>query len=285
MNTIYISNKDITACFKTLGAELTSLRTSNGNEYLWQADPAYWTGQSPLLFPVIGGLPDDSYTLNDKTYQMQKHGFARKADWHIESHGPETITFTLTHSKQTLDLYPFKFKLSVTYTVLNSTLKIEYNVKNNDKQNMPFQIGGHPGFNCPVSSYHLVFNKKENADRLIKKDLLTGETRPCLENESKILLSHNLFDDDAIIFRDLKSTEVSLLPLNEIGLKIKMTFPGFTHFGIWKTPKTNAPFICLEPWFGVDSTEGDSKDFLKKEGIITLSPGENFCSAYTVELS
>jgi len=279
-----ISNDHITASFKSFGAELTSLKTSDGHEYLWQGHPDYWTGQSPLLFPIIGGLPEGAYEYDGVTYAMPNHGFARKMDWRVESHEISSIIFTLESNEQTLTSYPFAFKLSVIYTVINSSLKVEYKVENLDRKNMPFQIGGHPAFNCPITDYKLVFEKEENSRRLLKEGLLTGETAACLENTNTLYLTHSLFDNDALIFRDLKSHEISLLRKDGKGRKVKMKFPGFTHFGIWKKPKTDAPFICLEPWFGVDSTEEQTSDLTDKEGIIILSPCKTFSSAYYIEL-
>ena len=294
MNNLTISNTDITASFSTIGAELISLKTNDGNEYLWQGDPDHWSGQSPLLFPIIGGLPQDSYNLNSKTYLMKSHGFARKLEWSLKSKTENSIVFSLNSSPKTLEIYPFRFTVFLTYSVSNSTLKVEYTVKNLDEIDMPFQIGGHPAFNCPLensnssslklSDYKIVFEKRETVCRLMKKELLTGKTSPFLRDEDTIPLSHTLFDEGAIIFRGLTSRSACLQRKDEKGKKVKLLFPGFTHFGIWKKPGTDAPFICLEPWYGVDSTEGTSKEFIDKEGIITIRPDEIFHSQYFIEL-
>ncbi|MBI9103812.1 MAG: aldose 1-epimerase family protein [Spirochaetales bacterium] len=285
-----ISNSKITVEIKELGAEITSMTTADGHEYLWQGHPDHWIGQSPLLFPIIGGLPEDSYLLDGKTWKMKSHGFARKSEWEMECRDSNSIIFNLKSTPGTLKIYPFNFKLSVIYSIHDNCLEVEYEVFNLDNKTMPFSIGGHPAFNCPLetgadlSDYRIKFEKVENVERLLKKDLLTGKTAPCLENSDRISLTHELFDDGALIFRDLESSRLTMEKKDSTGKKITLEFPGFTHFGIWKKPKTDAPFICLEPWYGVDSTEGDPGEIENKEGIINLEPSGIFKAGYRIIL-
>ncbi|MBI9104918.1 MAG: aldose 1-epimerase family protein [Spirochaetales bacterium] len=290
MGNFIISNNKITAEFKSLGAELTSLKDSDGHEYLWQGHPDHWTGQSPLLFPIIGGLENDSYDYAGKTWNMKSHGFARKSEWVLECRDRNSIIFNLKSNAETMKNYPFEFKVSLIYSIHDNCLEVEYEVWNMDKKSLPFQIGGHPAFNCPIegnkrfSDYRLKLGKKETSRTLLKKTILTGETAPCLENSDTIDLNHNLFDNGALIFRDLVSLRITLETNDSTGKKITMEFPGFTHFGIWKKPKTDAPFICLEPWYGVDSTEGGPGEIEKKEGIINLEPSGIFKAGYRIIL-
>lgn len=291
METFTISNTHIRAKIKSLGAELTSLQTADGHEYLWQGHPDHWTGQSPLLFPIIGGLEDDTYEYGGKSWSMKSHGFARKTGFQVECRTPNSIIFNLETSPSTLEIYPFDFRVSVIYTVHDNGLEVEYEVRNLGEKTMPFSIGGHPAFNCPLedgtklTDYRLRFEKKETAPRLCKETILTGKTAPCLEDSDTIELSHDLFDEGALIFRNLKSEKTILeRKAPSAGRKITMNFPGFTHFGIWKKPKTGAPFICLEPWYGVDSTEGGPKKLEKKEGIVLLEPEGLFRAGYSINL-
>ncbi len=289
MNIYTISNSHITAKIKKFGAELTSLQTSDGHEYLWQGHPDHWTGQSPLLFPIIGGLPEDSYELENRTWNMKSHGFARKSDFKVECSNSNSIILNLESNRETLKTYPFKFRVSIIYSVHDNSLEVTYEVQNNDIRTMPFSIGGHPAFNCPLEEgrsledYQLIFEQKESADRLLKEILLTGQTETCLDNSDSIKLSHKLFDRGALIFRDLESNKVTLDTPGGTR-SVMMEFPDFTHFAIWKKAHTDAPFICLEPWFGVDSTEGGPRELNRKEGIVLLEPNDVFSSCYSLRI-
>ena len=268
---------------RTLGAELQSIRTADGFEYLWQGDPAYWTGRSYILFPIIGGLPGETYTWEGKAYRMGSHGFARRTEFVLAEQTENSLTFQISDTEATRAQYPFSFDFQVIYTIHGNVLTEGFRVVNKGSGVMPFSVGGHPGFNCPMdegkeySDYTLRFNRSETVSRRLKANkLLTGETRPFLQNESEIRLAHSLFYQDAVILHGLQSNRVEL---TAGGRKVEMDFTGFPDFGIWSCAN-DGPYVCLEPWFGVDSTAGDSGRFEDKEGMVMLPAGETFEAAF-----
>jgi galactose mutarotase-like enzyme len=266
---------------------LQSVQTTDGFEYLWQGDPNYWTGRSPILFPIIGGLPNETYTWRDQSYQMGSHGFARKSEFVLAEQTDHSLSFRLSDNEETKKQYPFSFDFYVIYTIRGNTLTEGFRVVNKNDDVMPFSVGGHPGFNCPMdegkdfSDYTIIFEKPETARRRIKANkLLTGETQPFLAAESEKHLGHEWFYNDAVILHGLKSR---WLDLSAGGRSVHMDFTGFPDFGIWSAAN-DGPYVCLEPWFGVDSTKGDSGKFEDKEGMVFLPAGETFEAAFHMTL-
>lgn len=267
----------------SLGAELQSIKGTDGYEYLWQGDPAYWTGRSPILFPIIGGLPDETYSWKGKSYQMGSHGFARRTEFSLVKQTEYSLEFKISETETTLSQYPFAFDFYVIYSIEGNTLSEGFRVVNKNNDVMPFSVGGHPGFCCPMDDgkvyedYTIRFEKPETLARRIKANkVLTGETRPFLANESEKLLQHNWFYCDAVILKGLQSNWVEL---SAGGRCVHMDFTGFPDFGIWSCAN-DGPYVCLEPWFGVDSTKGDSGRFEDKEGMVFLPAGETFEAAF-----
>jgi galactose mutarotase-like enzyme len=271
-----------------MGAELSSIKTKDGVEYLWQADPAFWTGQAPLLFPSVGNLPGKTYSYAGKTYQLGNHGFLRKREFTLEKEGPDFMVFAFSSDEQSLALYPFHFKLTICFRVKNSTLSIEWTVKNDEGEPMYFSIGAHPGFRAPLvagekrEDYELIFEKKEDAPRyyLTDDNVLSGETGPFLEGKDRVGVSRDIFERGAVVLKDHRSRSVTLKS-NVSSRFVRVDFKGFPYLGIWSS-KGDAPFVCIEPWYGVMPLEGSTQDLKAKEGVITLAAGKEFHAVYTI---
>ena len=285
-----IGDDDVTAVIDAHGAELVSLTGRDGHEYLKTDDDGPWKRRSPILFPVIGGLPDNRYTVDGEEYRMGSHGFAMHMAFVEAEATPHSVALRLTDSPETREQYPFPFELTVTHAVTGASLRVSYDVVNHGPQVLPFSIGGHPGFVCPMESgrgfeeYRLTFDRRERLRRRIKRDgLLTGETLPCLDDADTLPLSHDLFDAGPVILDGLLSTKVTLGRPG--GRSVMMEFPGFTHFGVWQPAGIEPQYVCLEPWFGVDSTKGGPADLREKEGVIHLAPGERFSAAFRITVS
>lgn len=281
-----LKNERLQVQVDTFGAELKSI-SMDGCEYLWQGDPAYWTGRSPILFPIIGGLPEDRYTWKGQTYEMRSHGFAKRSEFSVVSHTDDALTLRLTDNDETRAQYPFSFVFEVIYTLSGSTLREGFRVVNTGDGEMPFSVGGHPGFNCPLvpdkkfTDYRLEFEKPETLLRRIKRDgLLCGESRVFLDDQAEKELTHGLFYDDAVILRDLASSWVEL-SAGEESRSVRVDFTGFPDLGIWSC-RNDGPYVCIEPWFGVDSTKGDSGAMEEKEGIRILPAGDTFEAAFSM---
>ena len=283
-----LENPNLTAEIDSLGAELRSIRTKDGHEYLWQGDSASWWGTSPVLFPFIGGVPDNRYRFDGHEYEMQPHGFARKKEWRLQSQSADQLTMKLAADGETLRTYPFEFNFKLHYQISGPSVSVEYRITNSGEGPMPFSVGGHPGFNCPLEAgldytdYLLRFSQNENAVRYFKANgLLTGETEPFDLNDGILPLNHALFQRDALILRGIASDEVRLE--SERGKRsVTVNFSGFPDLGIWSYPASPAPFVCIEPWYGVDSTAGDSGNLREKYGIVWLEPGREFVARFSI---
>lgn len=284
---VELKNEYISIEADTLGAELTSLKKLQGDlELLWQGDENYWRGQSPILFPIVGGLPDGQYELDGSVHKMNSHGFARRSQFELVEESANKLTFRLIDNEITRGQYPFNFVFDVSYTIKDNCLVVGFSVKNTSERDMYFSLGAHPGFNCPIydgesfDDYYLLFERAETALRRSKESgMLTGGTQEVPYDGDKLNLRHDLFTNDAIIYDALESDWIEIRS-DKNDQVIRMEFEGFPYFGIWT--KGSSPFICLEPWYGIDSTHGDAYDITKKEGIMLLEPGKEFNCEYKV---
>ncbi|MEC5165493.1 galactose mutarotase-like enzyme [Flavobacterium sp. PL11] len=277
-----IQNSKITAQIKHLGAELCSLQNNHGKEYMWDGKPQFWAKHSPILFPIVGTLKNDSYHYNDQKYTLSRHGFARDMEFRLSDKQENRVVFTLHHSDKTLIIYPFEFELHLIYTVIDSTLTIEYVVINGGNSKMPFSIGGHPAFSLPKNfeTYSIIFEKEEALEYHILTDNLIINDKKVLVLENNYLpLSYELFKNDALIFKKIESNSLIILENNQPYLKV--SFEDFPNLGIWTLD--NAPFICIEPWFGYSDTNNGISNLFEKEGIQILNPAEVFTSKFSIE--
>jgi galactose mutarotase-like enzyme len=277
-----IKNSKLTAKIKHRGAELCSLQDSGGKEYMWDGKPQFWAKHSPVLFPIVGTLKNNSYTYNHINYTLSRHGFARDMEFILIEKEANRAVFSLQHSTKTLLLYPFEFELQLIYTVIQSTLFLEYVVKNTGEKQMPFAIGGHPAFSLPdnFENYSITFEKIEPLEYYILKDNLISENKKVLAMENNcITLGYDLFENDALIFKKLESKSLVISVNKQPYLKIK--FEDFPSLGIWTL--VNAPFICIEPWYGYSDTTNSTGNLFEKEGIQILNPEEVFTSKFSIE--
>lgn len=283
-----LKNEQLEITVKEQGAELTSIFSEPFNlEYLWQADPVFWPRHAPVLFPIVGKLKDNKYYFEGKDYSLNQHGFARdKTFKFMPSANTNELIFVLKDDAETLATYPFHFEFHVVYTLHENTLQVIYKVINTGNSEMCFSLGGHPAFNCPLhenesfEDYFLEFNCNENAEKwLLENGLRSGKTEIVLDNEKILPLTEELFADDALVFKNLKSTSVKLKSKRtENGLDFN--FIGFPYLGIWKKP--GAHFICIEPWFGVADDVNTDQEFSTKEGVLMLEAGEKFVCNYSI---
>jgi len=265
-----LENEFTSATIKSLGAELSSfILKETGREYMWQADPAFWDRHSPLLFPIVGRLKNNTYRVGTTEYSLPQHGFTRDMEFTLVDSSATHCVFRLSSNSQTLAQYPYPFELDVCYTLEAQTLVVEYRVKNTSEQKMYFSIGAHPGFNCPdLLDYVLEFSEPETLPRLLVSDGLIGDAVPFLENENMIALSPEYFREDAIVLPQPKSEFITLRNTKSDHYTT-MGIAGFPYLLIWSLP-TGAPFVCLEPWYGIADRIGADPDFTKKEGIQVL---------------
>jgi len=286
---IILKNSVLRARIDPTGAQLRSLQL-NDSEYLWQGSEHSWKGSSPHLFPIIGMTFPGGWNYKGKTVLMDNHGFARTSDFKIVEADETSCRLQLLQTEETLKQYPFSFVLDISFSLDHQTLKVDYKVENPGSGELLFSLGAHPGFNCPLEKgsvfedYFLEFSNNETISRRYKDQYLTGDKKVVLENEKQISLDYSLFDRGAIILSGLKSSQISLRS-EKTFRSVTMDFKGFPYFGIWTMAGKKAPYICLEPWFGVDSSLGDSPDFEKKEGLLRLKEKETFSCSYSLTLT
>jgi galactose mutarotase-like enzyme len=280
--TTQIKNAKLTAEINHFGAELCSLKNTT-IEYVWEGNPDFWGKHSPILFPIVGTLKNNSYQYNDHVYHLSRHGFARDMEFELIEKKENSATFSIQSSKETLQVYPFAFELQIIYTLEANSLHIKYEVLNKGATQMPFSIGAHPAFalSGKFENYALAFEKEEPLDYyLLENDLISNATKR-LEVQNKTLpLTYQLFENDALIFKTLASKTLTILKNENPVLKVH--FENFPSLGIWT--KMNAPFLCIEPWFGYSDTNENSGNLFEKEGIQILSSNKTFHAGFSIEI-
>ena len=280
---ITLSNSLLTAQIKNLGAELCSLKDHNNKEYIWEGNPQYWGKHSPILFPIVGTLKNNNYQYNGISYTLTRHGFAREMNFDLVDQTQNSVTFSLRSSDTTLQLFPFDFELQIIYTLINASLIVTYKVINTGNDTMPFAIGAHPAFALPdkFNRYSLQFNKEELLEyHLLENDLIADETKKIVQINGQVALDYKLFENDALVFKKLSARAITILDNQKPVLKVN--FEDFPSLGIWT--KVNAPFICIEPWFGYSDTVNSTGNLFEKEGIQILNTSETFTSQFNIEI-
>ncbi len=287
-----IKNESVAILINTLGAELRSLKDCHtGQEYLWNADPAYWKRTSPILFPLVGNYKNKEMRYDGRVYPMSQHGFARDMEFEYVKGTQESAWFRLNSNEETLRKYPFPFTLEIGYEFCGErTLRVIWKVKNTGKKKMYFSIGGHPAFLCPLhkeekqTDYSIAFDEKEKVvSRMIGEDGLATDTLITYPLKDGVLeITEDLFDNDALVIENRQAQEVSFLtPDKKSYLTVHFDAP---LFGIWSPPKKQAPFICVEPWYGRCDHADFNGTLEEREWGNCLDPEEEFQAAYTITI-
>lgn len=280
--TTTIANSNLTAQINHSGAELFSLKNNKNKEFIWDGNPIFWGKHSPILFPIVGTLKNNSYHYNNIEYHLSRHGFARDMEFELIDKKENSATFSIQSSEETLKVYPFEFELQIIYTLEENSLSIQYKVINNSNAQMPFSIGAHPAFALTETfeNYSLAFEYPEKlTSSQLENDLLSDKTVAIEMKENQIPLTYSLFEKDALIFRKLQSKHITILENGNPLLRVR--FDDFPNLGIWT--KKDAPFLCVEPWFGYSDSNENSGNLFEKEGIQILDSGESFKAKFNIE--
>jgi galactose mutarotase-like enzyme len=289
--TYTLENEYLQLNFRSIGGEITSIKSKDGIEYLWQGDPAYWAGQAPVLFPICGSLRNNTASIgNNNTCHMPRHGIARKREFQLEEITSSSITFSLASDEITKESYPFDFLLQITYYLDKNSVITSYHIKNKSNAPMPFFIGGHPAFHCPLSpeesfeDYVVEFEQVENTS-CPSLDMATGLIDPSirtpyLENEKLLPLKHEMFYRDSLIFDELKSRQVQLKSMKS-NHGIEFVFQDFDYFILWSS-YNDGPYIALEPWTGLSTCNDEDDVFEHKRGVRILDSQEDVTFQYKI---
>ena len=286
-----IQNKHLTVKMDDKGAALWSVKDCDGTEYLWQGDENYWCDRAPNLFPYIARMTNGQYRLNGKTYHMDIHGFAKDMNFKAEKISDTHIVFSIKHTEETYAQYPFQFCFSIIYKLEGCKLSITYYVRNDDDETMYFGVGGHPGFNVPFENntafeeYYLEFDSVKEAKRVVFSEdcFLTGElTDFSLEGGVRLPLSHDMFNNDAIVLTDMASSVTLKSKTGDKGICV--SYPNMSYLGIWHVPKTDAPYVCIEPWSSLPSRKTIVEDLETQPSLVSLESKCEYENGFTIEI-
>ena len=291
MTGYYLKNEQISIGVDTFGAELKSLKKiTTDTEYMWDARPEYWKRTAPVLFPIVGSLNNGSYRYDGKNYPMSQHGFARDMEFALLQQTETELKFTLKANEETKAKYPFDFELQLGYRLDGNNLIVSWKVLNCDSKEMYFSIGGHPAFMCPINEngkqieYKLLFDtdNKITASIIGNGGTLSSRTKEYTLNNGMMDITADLFDEDALIIENNQAHKVSLC--NQEGSPYLTVSFDAPLFGLWSPAKKNAPFICIEPWYGRCDKETFEGELSEREWGNKLSPSEEFYTEYTITI-
>ena len=267
------------------GAEILSIHNlMNKTEILWNPDLKFWNRVSPVLFPIVGKLKNNSFLENETHFEMLQHGFARNLEFDVILQTENSLSLQLASNEETRNQYPFDFVLKISYILLENCLDIHYSVTNLSAVEMPFAIGAHPGFaiDKPLNQYKLVFDQPFTANRhLIDNGLYTGESSPTMQNTHELLLSDELIQNDAVVFKNVPFYRVTLCELDNTPV-VTVSSSDFPHWGFWSKP--GAPFFCIEPWAGLADSINATGNLRNKEGIHILEPNQVKQFSFSIEM-
>jgi galactose mutarotase-like enzyme len=285
-----IKNEHFQLFVKQTGAEICSIKSiKRDKEFIWDGNPAIWPNHAPILFPIVGSLKGGKYKYKAKEYALPQHGFMRNNhDVNLVESTDSSLTFFLKNNEEILKNYPFEFQFYTKYRLDKNTISVEHEVYNPSNEQLLFSIGAHPAFKCPINEnekyedYYLEFEKEEDSlIHCIDNGLIGKETKKIFNSNNKIDLHPQIFDQGALVFKDLKSTSISLKSKKSKEF-LKMSYEGFPYMGIWAKP--NAPFVCIEPWLGIADGVNSDQNLETKEGIIKLEADSWFKAKYYIEI-
>lgn len=285
-----LKNEEITIQVNSFGAELKSIKDNGTDkEYMWSGDKRYWGKTSPILFPFVGGLKNGEYSFEGKKYKIGRHGFARDMEFEFVEQSDDTIIFALEDNEETINKYPFHFRLEVQYTLNEKNVKVKWKVYNKDNKKMYFSIGGHPAFACPVTGNLKrtdCFIKFSGASEItttfleMKSGLITGEFRKYPLDSELLSIDDTLFDEDALIIENNQTHEVSLCDeKKEPYITVKFDAP---LFGVWSVPDSDASYVCIEPWYGRCDSQFFEGELSDRDWTNSIAVGDIFEKEYDI---
>lgn len=286
MPVLTISNDVFTAAVDTDGAQLVSLkRNATGEEYIWQRDPAHWADSAPICFPVVGNLKDGGFSHEDKWYDIAKHGCVRGMPFFKARHTAKSIALAICANTKTRKSYPFSFKLTISFALDTDGLTVKYFAENLDEKTMPMSLGYHPAFaldllTAPLSDYEIQFSDSETLDLYGITDKGFGlREKKFLKKQNSIPLSETIFENDALVFKNIASQTISIVR-RDSDWRLDVETGGAPHLALWAKPA--APYVCIEPWYICPDAEDAPKELSEKTDISLIEPGDSFSSSYRI---
>ena len=286
-----IKSKDFTVQLNPKGAELSSFfSTKTETEYIWQGDAKWWANRAPILFPFLCSIKEGKYIYDGKEYNMTKHGFVRYADFDVAFSDDKKVIFEYRDNDETLKMYPFKFLLQIIFELEGNKLDITYKVKNFNDYPMYFSIGAHEAYRCPrnendetFEDYYIELENKGTyvSETVNGSGLITGETYPVIENGQIIPLKYSWFDKDTLMFKDVPSGKV-FLKSKKSNTIVEVDYQNAPYLAIWT--KKGAPYVCIEPWFGMPDEEKHDGNIKNKLGVVELNANSQFSWTHSISI-
>lgn len=286
-----IKNEFLELTAKSHGAEMLSIKAQDGPEYLWQGDEKFWAGRAPNLFPFAARMWQKKFVFEGKEYPTELHGFTRFSDFCLAEQTDDTLIFRLDSNDEIRAIYPFEFSFFIIYKLNGKTLEITYKIENRGDKKMYFAVGGHPGFNTPISDdvpfedYYIEFESECHPTRVGFTDeiLVSGENVPYPLADNKILnLKHELFDHDAIVLKN--TVKSAFLCSKKLGRILKVSFPDMPIIAFWQYAHRKCPYICFEPWSALPGRQDVIEDLSTKEDLISLPPKDTYTNTWSIEI-
>ena len=286
-----MENEFLTVEADTMAGELRAVKSKkSGKDYLWTGDPKYWAYCAPPLFPIVCAAMDDEIRVDGQVYNISKHGFVRANEFALVEHTKDTMVFELRETPETLKMYPYNFILRFIYKLRGSKVYTTLEAENVNDRVMHFSIGGHPALNCPFNpgeaygDYYLEFDEKETLDAALFDGPYLNGTKRYLVNENKIPMNHDALRGTTLIFANYRSAGITLRS-SKSDNNVRMNIDGFPYVGIWTMTDPDAPYICVEPWYGIPDITGYKGELSDKKGVVTLEAGKSFACTYSIEVN
>ncbi|CAH2714744.1 Protein LacX, plasmid [Neobacillus rhizosphaerae] len=289
---IVIENDWLKVEISNNGAEVRKVKhKNNGLDYMWTGDKAYWGRVSPVLFPIVGRLKEDRYQLDGKTYEMSQHGFLRDVVFEVDEQTPTDVSFMFESTGRYIHVYPYDFKAIIRYILNEDTLVVRWEIINENKEEMYFSIGAHPAFRIPLLENETIEDYSLHFIAAANKNVMEYEIKNSLIDEkgmandlSMIQLTDSLFEHDALIYSNINQITLASHKSNH---GVEVIFEEFPFVGVWSkymdTGGKMAPFVCIEPWYGIADTYNTTGNLKKKFGINKLKPAESFQAKYKMK--
>jgi galactose mutarotase-like enzyme len=283
--TIRIANQELAVEVSTLGAEMQSLKTADGRDFLWDGDATWWTGRSPILFPIVGKAPDDRLAIKGKTYPMAQHGIARRREFAIVEQTATACRHELVSNEETREVYPFDFRLTLEHRLDGRSLSVTATVENTGDGLLPFGLGFHPAFLWPLPGaedkpHHVQLDNGAEPAVVQLEAGLIGKRLPSPFMAGRLDLNHSLFANDALVFPEDAGTGLTYAAEN--GPSMHFTFENLPNIALWQKP--GAPFLCVEPWHGMAAHAGGTAELVERPYTVALPPGDVMRFGFTVEI-
>ncbi len=290
---VLLKNKFLEVELNPKGAEIIKIiGQQDGINYMWKRDPILWASSAPILFPIVGALQNNECRIDGQTYSMTQHGFSRHNVYETHQISDSSVEFELTSNDEIIKQYPYLFDLKVTYSLNDNQLECQCKVKNIDQKTIYFQIGGHPAFACPFmdnessNDYYIEFEKNEILDQKIidvEHRGMSHHTTLLFDNERRFFVRQALFNNDAIVVKNMKSKYITLKSLNH-DKSLRFYMENYNHLGLW-TSKHVGGLLAIEPWVGHSDYVDFTGEFKDKEGIVALDVNEEFVCKFIVEIN